>query len=63
MSPSEARVIEIELSAGARIRVERTNDTVVIRQGERWSQALTLEEAWELAESLDALSTMAPSAD
>ena len=41
------------------IRVEVTPGALLLSNGSRWRQPLTREEAWRLAEVLDALATRA----
>ena len=53
-----ALVITVELAGGtARIRIEADEDGVLLRNVGRWTQRLTREEAWRLAEALDEAAT------
>ena len=56
----EPRAIEVAVAGGAEtIRVEVTPGALLLSNGSRWRQPLTREEAWRLAEVLDALATRA----
>ena len=56
--------VEVTVAGGAEtIRVERTRSGITLTNSSRWSQALTREEAWRLAEAIDAVATSAPEPD
>ena len=47
--------VEVRIASGAEtIRVEPSRRGITLTNGSRWSQVLTREEAWQLAEALDA---------
>jgi hypothetical protein len=53
-------VIDVVVAEGTEtIRVEATPGGLVLSNGDRWRQPLAREEAWWLAEALDALATRA----
>ncbi len=57
-SGRDPRAIEVAVGdGGERIRVERTHSGLLLNNGDRWEQRLTLEEAWRLAEVIDELAS------
>ena len=44
---------------GERIRAESAPGGLLLSSGDRWRQPLTREEAWRLAEAIDAVATVA----
>ncbi len=60
-SEKPGAAIEVSIADGAEsIRVEVDRLGLVISNGTRWQQRLTREEAWRLAEAIDAVATRAP---
>ncbi len=60
----EPFVLEVSIADGAEsIRVEVDRLGLVLSNGTRWQQRLTREEAWRLAEAIDAVATRAPDPD
>ena len=56
--------IEVSIADGTEsIRVEPGRRGVTLTNGTRWQQQLTREEAWRLAEAIDAAATSAPEPD
>ena len=56
--------VEVTVAGGAEtIRVEPSPRGIMLTNGGRWSQALTREEAWRLAEAIDAVATKAHDPD
>ena len=54
------KVVEVTVSGGAEtIHVEPSRDGITLTNGTRWIQVLTREEAWRLAEAIDAVATAA----
>ena len=54
------KAVEVTVADGAEtIRVEPSRDGMTLRNGAKWSQALTRKEAWQLAEAIDAVATSA----
>ncbi len=57
MTDREPTTITVVIKGCAeRILVERTPHGIVLRKPDHWEQRLSLQEAWELAEAIDALS-------
>ncbi len=57
-SGRDSRAIEVAVGeGGGRIRVVRTPTGLLLANGDRWEQRLTLDEAWRLAEAIDELAT------
>ncbi len=57
-SERDPHAIEVSVGEGGeRIRVVRTPTGLLLPNGDRWEQRLTLEEAWRLAEAIDELAT------
>lgn len=48
---------------GEVIRVEARGTEIHLANGSRWAQRLTREEAWRLAEAIDAVATSTPAED
>ena len=57
------KVVEVTVAGGESIRVESSRHGITLANGSKWSQALTREEAWQLAEAIDAVATSAPEPD
>ncbi len=55
--------MEVTVAGGESIRVESSRHGITLTNGSKWSQALTREEAWQLAEAIDAVATSAPEPD
>ncbi len=54
----DPHAIEIDVGEGGEsIRVSRTRSGLLLANGDRWEQRLTLEGAWRLAEAIDELAT------
>lgn len=51
----------VPLSDGRELVVELWDEELILSVAGVWEQRLTREEAWELAEALDALATRSPS--
>ena len=51
--------VTLMLASGASLTVRLIEGALQITSGEGWEQRLTREEAWRLAEALDALATAA----
>ena len=49
----------IPVAGGETIRVEPSRRGITLTNGDRWQQRLTREEAWRLAEAIDAVATSA----
>ena len=57
-SERDPHAIEVNVGEGGeRIRVTRTPTGLLLANGDRWEQRLTLEEAWRLAEAIEELAT------
>ncbi len=57
---SAMKAVKITVGDGAEtIRIEPTHHGIVLMNGSKWSQVLTREEAWQLAEAIDAVATSA----
>ena len=55
------KAVEITVGGGAEtIRVEADRAAITLTNGSKWSQMLTREEAWRLAEAIDRIATTAP---
>lgn len=54
------RKVRVDLNDGGRIDVSREDNLIIIESPASWRLPLSLEEAWELAEALDAVATGAP---
>ena len=60
----EPLALEVSIASGAEsIRVEVDRLGLMLSNGTRWQQRLTREEAWRLAEAIDAVATRAPDPD
>ncbi len=58
------KAVEVTVADGAEtIRVEPSSRGITLTNRGKWTQALTGEEAWQLAEAIDAVSTRAPDPD
>ena len=54
------KAVEVTVADGAEIiRIEADRAGITLTNGTRWRQALTREEAWQLAEAIDAVATSA----
>ena len=54
------KTVEVTVGGGAEtIRVQADRAGITLTNGTRWRQALTREEAWQLAEAIDAVATSA----
>ena len=54
-------VAEVSIADDAQtIRIEFDRSGLLISNGTRWQQRLTREEAWRLAEAIEAVATAAP---
>ena len=54
------KTVEVTVGGGAEtIRVQADRAGITLTNGTRWRQALTREEAWQLAEVIDAVATSA----
>ena len=52
------KAVDVSVADGAEtIRVEPSRRGITLTNGSKWSQALTREEAWQLAEAIDAVAT------
>ena len=52
------KALEVTVAGGPEtIRVERSRRGITLTNGNKWSQTLTREEAWQLAEAIDAVAT------
>ncbi len=57
-SEPDSHAIEVNVGEGGeRIRIVRTPTGLLLANGDRWEQRLTLKEAWRLAEAIDELAT------
>ena len=58
---SADHVAEVSITDGAQtIRVQVDANGLLISNGTRWQQRLTREEAWRLAEAIEAVASRAP---
>ena len=58
------KAVEVTVADGAEtIRVAPSRRGITLTNGSRWSQTLTREEAWRLAEAIGAVATGAPGRD
>ena len=56
--------VEVTVADGSEtIRIEPSRRGITLRNGSKWNQVLTREEAWRLAEAIDAVATKAPDPD
>ncbi len=54
------KAVEVTVGGGAEtIRVQADRAGITLTNGSKWSQTLTREEAWRLAEAIDAVATRA----
>ncbi len=60
----EPFALEVSIAGGAEsIRIEVDRLGLVLSNGTRWRQRLNREEAWRLADAIDAVATRAPDPD